>query len=342
MNDLIVLEEINVIAILSGEEDLDELLARIETEAKSLVPDLETDKGRKAIASNAAKVSSCKSYLDGKGKDYVTELKAKPKIVDGYRKQVRDFLDNLKAEVRKPLTEWENIEKERIENLENAIEIMSFAGINTLEQWMDITIENMRTILDGVEMTNMDWQEYEARAAEVKEAAISRIIKAIEKQEAYESEQVELEKLRRESAKREQKEREEMAAKEATKKAEKKAEETARLEKEVTEKKERKLQKAIQVAERAAARNEKLRIEAKEQAKRDAELAVKREQERIEQERKTEKEATKKREANKAHRSKINHSAKDALISVGLNEEMAKKVINAIAANEIPHISILY
>jgi hypothetical protein len=53
---------------------LETILARIETEARALVPDLSTVKGRASVASLAAKVAKAKTYLDGLGKDYTADL----------------------------------------------------------------------------------------------------------------------------------------------------------------------------------------------------------------------------------------------------------------------------
>ena len=88
---------------------------RIESDALAIVPDLETDKGRKAIASVAARVAKSKTYLDGLGKEYVTELKRASKEVDAVRRDMRTRLDALRDNVRKPLTDWE-VEQKRIDD----------------------------------------------------------------------------------------------------------------------------------------------------------------------------------------------------------------------------------
>jgi colicin import membrane protein len=93
---------------------IDPILANIAKQAKSIVYDVATAQGRKEIASTAYKVAQAKTYLDGLGKDLVDEMKELPKKVDASRKAMRDFLDNLKDEIRLPLTQWEE-EQERIE-----------------------------------------------------------------------------------------------------------------------------------------------------------------------------------------------------------------------------------
>ena len=113
VTDLVVIEKSNAMAVFTSSEQLDPLIAAIESEARSLVPDVTTKKGRDAIASMAHKVARSKTYIDNAGKDLVAELKALPKQIDESRRLVRERLDALKDEVRRPLTEWE-AEQERI------------------------------------------------------------------------------------------------------------------------------------------------------------------------------------------------------------------------------------
>ncbi len=108
--ELIQTTDINPVKLFS-ESGLDPILEEITEHVKSLDADLSTAKGRKEIASMAHKVAKSKTYLDELGKDLVAGQKATIKKVDGERKRMRDYLDNLKAEVRKPLTEWEEAEQ---------------------------------------------------------------------------------------------------------------------------------------------------------------------------------------------------------------------------------------
>ena len=113
VTDLVIIEKQNAMAVFTTKEQLDPIIEAIEKEARSLVPDVSTRKGRDAIASMAHKVARSKTYIDNAGKDLVAELKALPKQIDESRRIVRDRLDALKDEVRRPLTEWE-AEQERI------------------------------------------------------------------------------------------------------------------------------------------------------------------------------------------------------------------------------------
>ena len=112
MTDLIPIEEINAIAVFA-KGGIDSLLKRIDIEASTFVPDVETPSGRKEIASLARKVASSKVFLDKAGKELVKGWKDQAKVVDAERRKARDFLDDLRDKIRKPLTEYEE-EQERI------------------------------------------------------------------------------------------------------------------------------------------------------------------------------------------------------------------------------------
>ncbi|MEG5872198.1 hypothetical protein UXO56_10595 [Enterobacter ludwigii] len=57
VTDLVVIEKQNAMAIFTTKEQLDPIIEAIEKEARSLVPDVSTRKGRDAIASMAHKVA---------------------------------------------------------------------------------------------------------------------------------------------------------------------------------------------------------------------------------------------------------------------------------------------
>jgi len=103
-------------------QDIDTCLKAIEDDAINFVGDPTTDKGRKAIIAKAASVASAKVIIDNVGKKLNEERKRLTDIVNADRKKARDFLDDLKIRVRKPVTEWEEIEEARIQAERGAIE----------------------------------------------------------------------------------------------------------------------------------------------------------------------------------------------------------------------------
>jgi colicin import membrane protein len=83
------------------------ILDAIEKEVSQEVPDTSTDKGRKAIASNAAKVSKSKTLLDKMGKELTDKLNLAIKPINAERKLARDTLDALRDRTREPLNKYE-------------------------------------------------------------------------------------------------------------------------------------------------------------------------------------------------------------------------------------------
>ena len=103
---LSTLENVNPLVIFQ-QGGMSSILSAIRFEVLSSLPDTSTDKGRKEIAANAHKVAKSKVLLDTFGKQLADDLNAKLKPINAERKIARDTLDNLKLEVRHPLTEWE-------------------------------------------------------------------------------------------------------------------------------------------------------------------------------------------------------------------------------------------
>jgi colicin import membrane protein len=71
--------------------------------------------------------------------------------------------------------------------------------------------------------------------------------------------------------------------------------------------------------------------------------AMERQAERAaQQEREEEERGVAKREANQAHRAKIMKAAKEAIMTCGIDEEAAKKVVLLIRAGEVPNVSLAF
>jgi hypothetical protein len=232
MKELIKIESVTALDVFNN-AGLDPLLEQIKDEVRSFVPDLSTVTGRKAIASLAAKVAKSKTYLDGLGKDLVADQKAAIKTVDAERKRMRDDLDLLKIEARKPLTDWEDAEKTRVEVLNKRLadlEGMS-AEVNP-ETFEEYGSEGLRSILAIVESIAIDdsWQEFKLNAERAKEQVIGSLSLSMATRKKAEDDQADLDRLRREQKEREQREHEERIAREAAQKAEQEAAEKAEQE----------------------------------------------------------------------------------------------------------------
>lgn len=341
ITDLVVIEKTNALAVFTNQEQLDPLIEAIEKEARSLVPDLSTKKGRDAIASMAHKVARSKTYIDNAGKDLVAELKALPKQIDESRRLVRERLDALKDEVRRPLTEWE-AEQERIK----AEEEMNAKYEEALAMNIEFDRQRSAKIEADHEMALLMNEKFDRDREEARQKA---------------------EQAKREHEERIKREAEEKARREADEAAKREIEAAAAREREATLAKERAEREAKELAEKA----ERDRIEAEQRAEREkkeaAELAEREKQEAIaEEQRKAHEEAERikreneqkeqarlaeekrikdeeaRRAADKEHRKIVNNKALQDLIAAGVPEECAKLCITAIAKGNITAISINY
>ena len=315
---LVKVEALNPIALFT-EGGIAALLKEIESKAKNFTPDISGAKGRKEISSMAHKVSRSKVVLDDLGKNLVSEWKTKSKKVDEARKEARDRLDELRDEVRQPLTLWEQAEEARIAAEQLAAE-MEQAHAEAL-----------------AENSLYDRQ----KAVEAKEAELARIEE--ERRQKEEAELLELERIENEKR---QKEQEAKRIKEAEERAKLKAEEDAKARIAEAERKEREAKEAVERAEREKiAAAERARIE-QERAVQEAERKAKEEADRKEQMRLAEedrKRAEEKiRSANVENQRAKNAAACAAFVKNGIDEATARKVISLIAKGMIDHIGIHY
>lgn len=214
--DLIKVEELDATALFAKTEAVQPLLDKIAEAVKRHVPDVETDAGRKAIASLARKVASSKVILDDLGKDHVAALKTRTKAVDVVRKHIRDTLDKLRDDTRQPLTEYEaQIEAQaEAERLAAEIEVA----------WDEAHAEE-------------DLRERE-KVVHEKEAEIARVQAEIDAKAAAEKARAEAEQAEKDRIAREARIAEEAAARaQAVAKAEAERKEQARLDAEEAKRK---------------------------------------------------------------------------------------------------------
>lgn len=328
-------------AAFINDEFIEGLIKDIREKASSVVGDLNTAKGRRAYISMAANVRSTKTAIDEAGKKLVAEMKKRPALVDASRKKVRDSLDELAVEIRKPVTDWEAEQKEKEFNA---------MWDEALELDAKITAERAVALAAKIEADH--------ELALFMDKDIDR-----EREEAREK----AEQAKREHEERIKREAEEKARREADESAKREIEAAAAREREATLAKERAEREARELAEKAERdrieaerRSERERKEAAERAEREKQEAIaeeqrkaheeaeriKRENEQKEQARLAEEKRIKdeeaRRAADKEHRKTINNKALQDLIAAGVPEECAKLCIMAIAKGNITAISINY
>lgn len=258
--------------VLLDKEKASLLFDHIEREVRSFVPDLTTEKGRKNIASLAYKVGRTKTAIDEAGKLLKSEYKKKTDAIDAERRLAWDKLEAIQEEARKPLTEWETAEAERVATCQRDIAALEAARIVTA----DATAEKIQAILTAVEETDVDdaiFQDLTSQALSAKRLALEVLTAALARIKQAEIDKAELARLRAEAAAREESDRIAAKAAEEKRQAEVAAEQKRLDEERRVAAEEARLKAATEAAE-AKARAEAERVANEAAIKAEAERRV--------------------------------------------------------------------
>ncbi|MDX4480054.1 hypothetical protein SGV89_03450 [Klebsiella pneumoniae] len=355
MTDLAIIEIAPDMApAIYVENGLDSFLEKIRAGVNE-VPDLSTAKGRARIASLAAQVSRSKTAVEKPGRDYLKRLKEQPKVVEAELRRFVTECDQLRDEVRRPLTEWEDAEKARTEALQQRlVDLRALSDvIDTAGNYLPSADIQARILEAKSVVLDDSWQERAAEAGVGKDSTIQQLEASLVIAQKREHEAAELDRLRKEAEEKARLEREENIRREAAEQAKRDAEAKAQAEIDAAARRESEARAATERAERErieaqqkAEREAKAAAEKAEQEKNAAIAAERRRQEEAEsarlaeQKRIAEEEA--RRAADKEHRRSINRQAIADLIESGLTQEMAEKALIAIARGKVSAVSIKY
>lgn len=340
-----------------SKEILTQLKDEVRKQAASL--DISTETGRKAIASLAYKVARSKTALDEQGEKLGEDLRKAKEAIDAERRYVRTELDGLKEEVRKPLTDWENAEKDRVAGHENALKMLS--ELAALDRPLDLAEIEFKISVLTRQYESRDWQEFAQRAAGAKALGLESLNEGVRRAKEAITERESRERQEAEAREQAIKAREEAAAKEA---AERRAEEQAQLAREAAEKERQRVDNERIEAEARAKQAEAQRVREAELAERllaeaeerrrceaeaaearrvaDEKAAVEAERKRVAEEARKVAEEAEKRAKNRAHLAAVNREVLAALVALGASDELGKAIISAIAKGDVPHTTINY
>ncbi|EAA2729486.1 hypothetical protein E8P86_13915 [Salmonella enterica subsp. enterica serovar Anatum] len=311
------------------ENGLEKFLEQIRESVKE-VPDLSTAKGRARIASLAAQVSRSKTAVEKPGRDYLRHLKEAVKPAEAELRRFVSACDEMRDEVRRPLTEWE-AEQERIK----AEEAMNALHAKALEMNEEFDRQRAAQIEADHEMAllmnDAFDREEKAKAEELERQRIAHE-EELKRQAAEQAKREAEEKAAAELAAAKKREADAIAAKAQDELLAKQAQERAEQEaKDAAAKAEAEKKAAIE-AEQRKAQEEADRIKREAEAKEAARLA---EEKRIADEAAA-------RAADIEHRRAINAAAVQALIDQGIPDDWAKACIVAIARGKVPSTTINY
>jgi len=183
-------------------------VANLQKKVDEFNADVSTKKGQAAIRTFAAKLASSKIALDALGKDAVDDWNAKTKAVNAIRTTTKAAVQLMQDTVRKPLTDFENAEKERVAAHSNGINAIRESGDFYQINWQELSTEDMEAQL--IETKGLDdgtWEEFNDSAVKNIKEAVEKIEAAITKKTQYDKDQSDLEDLRAATEVREQKER---------------------------------------------------------------------------------------------------------------------------------------
>lgn len=331
---LAVIPEERALEVFLEGKGIDELLAACEEKATAITADVSTAKGRAEIKSMAYLVTRTKTAIDAVRKALADEYKEKPKRIDANGKRIKDFLDALQERVRKPLTDWEEAEKARVQGIKDRIEVIRQHVFMADNAESSESISDMINRIVGVEIGD-DFAEFKAEAQAAKDATLVKLYASLDAAMKREAEQAELKRLREEQAKREQEEREALIAQEAAEAATKRAEEKAAREKAEAEARELRAKLAQEQAEREAA-------QAKAEAEAKAQAAVEAERRRIADEQAKAEAEEASRQADDAHKFSIHGEILEDFQSAGADMNTAMRILDAIRDGEVRNLKIVY
>ncbi|WP_281823125.1 hypothetical protein [Sphingobium sp. BS19] len=340
------------VAVLFDADKFDAFYAKLKADVEATPVDLTTDKGRKAIASAAAKVRTEKASIDKDRLRLTKEWRDNTAKVNGAWKGIETRMDALAIEARKPLTEWEQAEADRKTKCDAIINRLALDGMVSL----DDSAADVRTRGEAVWNTQIDPELFgdQATVAEAAKAhAIATLKTALARLTREEEERAELEKLRAEAAERERAEAaaREKVAREAAEAAEieRQKARVAAEEKAEAERIERAKEMAAQAAQqevqrkadeaRAAmqAEHEKA-LQAERDRAAEIERAAQVERDRLAKE--ADEQA--KRDRDQKHKTAVMRAAKESIMTCGADEETAKKIVLLIRSGDVPNVTLRF
>jgi hypothetical protein len=250
-----------------------DILTNLENEVRAQAAklDISTKAGRDAIASLAYRVACSKKPLENLRKGLTEDIRKQKEAIDAEGRKADERIEALKIEVRKPLTDWENAEKERVAAHEEVIRQIEALGCLDCP----LNLEEIEARAGQVStLADRDWQEFKQRAVGAKVMAMEALSEAQDRAIEARRLREQAERLEAEARERAIKEREEAAAKAAKEAADRRAEEQARIAREAAERELQRVENERIEAEARAKQAEAERIAVEQKAERDIKEAA--------------------------------------------------------------------
>lgn len=233
------------VAVLSKEEaeklfekpnGLEPIIQSIETVARGLVVagGTSSKEGISQIKAMVTKVAGVKLSLDNIGKEIVAEMKERPKKIDANRKLMRDRLEALQEEIRRPVTE--------IEERGKLILNISARPMNVVNEKSEV-VRKAIAVLEREDLSEDRWKESHTAALTAVANAMKALQGILATAEKREADAAEFERMKAENVRLQREKENERIRQEATAKAKKDADDKAALQLEASRLREEKAQK---------------------------------------------------------------------------------------------------
>jgi len=205
MTDLIIPNDLTVAIFFekdeSGKLKVETAVEQVSLKTKAFIAEYKGDikhkKTQDAIRSFAAKVASSKTAIDKLRKEANGDLNKQVKETNAIGNKAIADLQELQDTVRQPLTDFENEEKARVQNNNNALERIKATAEKYLINWQTAPILEMEEAL--LTLRNMDdgtWEEFNDTAVKAIDSAVETIGGLIDKRRVYDKDQADLAELR--------------------------------------------------------------------------------------------------------------------------------------------------
>jgi len=363
-DELIVVERADALKAFNDDKAFEELFLAIKGKADEFEADITNAKGRKELKSFCFKIRKTKARIDEVRTDITEEMRKTISEINARGKVMVERLESLHDDCRKPLTDWEEAEKIRVDTIREVIDNARALGQVKFGE----TSLQIQERINGLPTNDLDWYgEFKDEAQLVLEAAFNSLTLAKTaaqnaEREAVEreAERKELERLRQEAEER----RAQEAAAEAARQAEERrkeqeqreAEQKLAAERAEATRRQEELQRQIDEANRKAEEAEQAAKEANERAARAAEEErLRAEESRLAEQRRAEeakaaadraaedeRRAQEQRERKaKAAEERIHQSKEEAAMTLfpfTQSADVARQIVDAIEMGTIPHL----
>lgn len=327
--------------------------AMVVAESAKAGTDVSTAKARDVIRAAARKIVSSKTAIDTARKGLTEDYRAKVAEINRIGGEIVEEVAALAADVRKPLTDWEEADKAREAAAEAFFDRLKIAGTVTLDDTAAGVAARLAEIT-ALEVDAETFGDYADRAREVRDKTKADLGIAIDRLTQAEAERAELQRMRDAEAKRAadailaeqaaQAERDAEAARQAEQSRIAEAAERAKTEAAAE------AAKALVAAQQQAAdalkaqqdahAAELAKIEADAQAERDRQVEAARQKAigdaealRVEE----------RRQQNRRHQSSVMSAARVGLMKIDrIDDALAEAIVQAIVAGAVPNVTLQF